>query len=48
MGIEPTDEIGICFSGWRQQSMLEKARNRAVRSVSPKPLAEGDGEHVGA
>lgn len=44
--LEPTDGIGILFSGWRQQS--KKVRNWAVRSVSSEPPAEGDGESAGA
>lgn len=42
MGIEPIDGISI-FLGWRQQSMLEKVRNGAVRSVSSEPPVEDDG-----
>lgn len=44
--MEPTDRLGILFSGWRQQSMLKKVWNWAVRSVSSEPPA-GDGESVG-
>ena len=43
MGMEPTDEMVVLFSGWRQQSMLKKTSNRAVGSVSSKPPEEGDG-----
>lgn len=43
MGMEPTDEMVVLFSGWRQQSMHEKTRNRAMGSVSSKPPEEGDG-----
>lgn len=43
MGMEPIDGIGILFSGWRQQSMLEKVRIRALRSVPSEPPVEGDG-----
>lgn len=46
--MEPTDGIGILFSGWRQQSMLKKVRNWAARSLSSEPPGEGDGESVGA
>lgn len=43
VGMEPIDGIGILFSGWRQQSMLEKVRIRAVSSVPSEPPEEGDG-----
>lgn len=48
MGMEPVDGIGMLFSGHRQQSMLEKVRNWAIRSVSSEYPAEGDGDSVGA
>lgn len=38
MGMEPIDGIGTLFSGWRQQSMLEKVGTRAVRSYLLSPL----------
>lgn len=48
MGMEPIDGIGILLSGQRQQSMLEKVRNWAVRYISSQHPAEGDGKSVGA
>lgn len=48
MGMEPIDGIIIFFSGQRQQSILEKVRNWAVRSASSEHPAEEDGKSVGA
>lgn len=47
MGMEPIDGKGTLFSGWRQQSMLKKARRRTPVSVSSEPPEEGDGVLAG-